>query len=51
MKIPNQKIQTQNCCNLAATKQREKKKEKQKKQTQRVLESEKRKRKSGFLSF
>jgi len=52
MKIPNQKIQTQNCCNLAATKQREKERKKNKKNKHReYLKVKKEKRKRGFLSF
>jgi hypothetical protein len=46
MNTPNQKIQTQNCCNLAATK-REREKEKQKTNTE-YLEVKKKKKKRGF---
>jgi hypothetical protein len=49
MKIHIQKIQTQNCCNLAATK-REREKEKTKNK-HRVLGSEKKKKKRGFCHF
>jgi len=48
MKIHIQKIQTQNCCNLAATK-REREKEKQKTNTEYLEVKRKTKRKKGFV--
>jgi hypothetical protein len=50
MKIPIQKIQTQNCCNLAATK-RERERRKNKKTNTKYLEvnKKKKKKKGGFV--